>query len=63
MCVAAVGPTGPTTFVLSAEAVDRLRAAAGTIITGSPEFKRSLKNAGATIVPIPGAKAPPAKAD
>ena len=43
----------PTTFVLPAEAVDRLRAAAGTIILDSPEFKRILKDAGATIVPDP----------
>ncbi len=28
----------PTTFVLEPEAVDRLRAAAGTIILESPEF-------------------------
>jgi NTE family protein len=28
----------PTTFVLPGEAVDRLRAAAGTIILSSPEF-------------------------
>jgi NTE family protein len=41
----------PTTFVLSAEAVDRLRAAAGTIIMDSPEFQRLLKDVGARIVP------------
>jgi NTE family protein len=41
----------PTSFVLPAEAVDRLRAAAGTIIADSPEFKRLLKEAGATIAP------------
>ena len=40
----------PTSFVLPVEAVDRLRAAAGTIIAESPEFKRLLKDVGATIV-------------
>ena len=39
----------PTTFVLPAEAVDRLRAAAGTIIMASPEFQRLLKDVGARI--------------
>jgi NTE family protein len=41
----------PTTFVLPPEAVDRLRAAGGTIIMDSPEFKRLLKDLGARIVP------------
>ena len=40
----------PTTFVLPPEAVDRLRAAAGTIIMASPEFQRVLKDVGARIV-------------
>jgi NTE family protein len=40
----------PTSFVLPDEAVDRLRAAAGTIITGSPEFQRLLKDVGARII-------------
>ena len=40
----------PTSFTLPAEAVDRLRAAAGTIILASPEFQRLLKDAGAIIV-------------
>ncbi len=40
----------PTSFVLPAEAVDRLRAAAGTIIMQSPEFQRLLKDVGARIV-------------
>jgi NTE family protein len=40
----------PTTFVLPDEAVDRLRAAAGTIIMASPEFQRLLKDVGARIV-------------
>ena len=37
----------PTSFVLPPEAVDRLRAAAGTIILASPEFQRLLKDVGA----------------
>ena len=40
----------PTSFVLSPEAVDRLRAAAGTILVTSPEFQRLLKDVGATLV-------------
>jgi NTE family protein len=49
----------PTSFVLPGEAVDRLRAAAGTIILSSPEFKRLLKDAGAKIAPPPVAGTPP----
>ncbi len=51
----------PTSFVLPAEAVDRLRAAAGTIIMASPEFQRLLKDVGARVVPAPpaGASAAP----
>jgi NTE family protein len=45
----------PTSFVLPAEAVDRLRAAAGTIILASPEFQRLLKDVGATVVADPSA--------
>ena len=45
----------PTSFVLPAEAVDRLRAAAGKIILASPEFQRLLKDVGATIVADPSA--------
>ncbi|HTR59113.1 MAG TPA: patatin-like phospholipase family protein [Casimicrobiaceae bacterium] len=45
--------TLPTSFVLPAEAVDRLRAAAGKIILESPEFQRLLKESGAKIVPSP----------
>ncbi|MGB7502979.1 MAG: patatin-like phospholipase family protein [Azonexus sp.] len=41
----------PTTFVLPDEAIDRLRAAAGTIIEESPEFQRLLKELGAEIIP------------
>ncbi len=40
----------PTAFVLPPEAVDRLRAAAGTIILESPEFGRLLKDVGARVV-------------
>ena len=43
----------PTSFVLPAEAVDRLRAAAGTIIPASPEFQRLLKDVGATKIAEP----------
>jgi NTE family protein len=50
----------PTSFTLPAEAVDRLRAAAGTIILASPEFQRVLNDAGATLVPQPATSpAPP----
>ncbi len=45
----------PTSFVLPPEAVDRLRAAAGTIILESPEFKRLLRDVGATMVAVPPA--------
>jgi NTE family protein len=43
----------PTSFVLPAEAVDRLRAAAATIILASPEFQRLLKDVGARLVADP----------
>jgi NTE family protein len=45
----------PTSFVLPPEAVDRLRAAAGTIIFASPEFQRLLKDVGAKGVADPSA--------
>jgi NTE family protein len=45
----------PTSFALPPEAVDRLRAAAGTIILASPEFQRLLKDVGAEIVADPSA--------
>ncbi len=35
----------PTSFILPSEVVDRLRAAAGTIILSSSEFKRMVKDA------------------
>jgi NTE family protein len=50
----------PTSFVLSAEAVDRLRTAAGTLIMASPEFQRLLKDVGARIVADPQRAAEPA---
>ena len=43
----------PTSFVLPPEAVDRLRAAAATLIMDSPEFKRLLQDVGARIVADP----------
>ncbi|MFA6958087.1 MAG: patatin-like phospholipase family protein [Thermoanaerobaculia bacterium] len=43
----------PTSFVLPPEAVDRLRAAAGTIIVDSPEFKRLLRDVRARMVEEP----------
>jgi NTE family protein len=51
----------PTSFVLSDEAVDRLRAAAGTIILKSPEFQRLLKDTGATVSSSAGSAPPAAK--
>jgi NTE family protein len=54
----------PTSFKLPPEAVDRLRAAAATIIHDSPEFKRLLREAGAQIVMKPvGGAAPAPKAN
>jgi NTE family protein len=44
----------PTSFVLPPEAVDRLRAAAVTLVRESPDFKRLLKDAGARMVVVPG---------
>jgi NTE family protein len=43
----------PTSFVLPPEAVDRLRAAAATLILDSPEFKRLLENGGGKLVAEP----------
>ncbi|MDM0022455.1 patatin-like phospholipase family protein [Variovorax saccharolyticus] len=43
----------PTSFHLPDEAVDRLRAAASTLILDSPEFARLLKDAGSALVPHP----------
>jgi NTE family protein len=50
----------PTSFVLAPEAVDRLRAAAGTIIMASPEFQRLLKDVGAQAVADPSTSGGPA---
>ncbi len=52
----------PTSFVLPPEAVDRLRAAAATLIMDSPEFKRLLKDVGAKLVAEPPAAESPAAA-
>jgi NTE family protein len=46
----------PTSFVLPPQAVDRLRAAAGTIILASPEFQRLLKDVGAKVVDPPASR-------
>jgi NTE family protein len=46
----------PTSFALPAEAVDRLRAAAGTIIQASPEFRRLLNDVGAKMLVEPSAR-------
>ncbi len=52
----------PTSFVLPPEAVDRLRAAAGTIMLESPDFRRYLKDLGDRVVktPTPAGKPAPA---
>jgi NTE family protein len=52
----------PTSFVLPDEAVDRLRAAAGTIIQSSPDFQRLLKDLGARVVERPAGAAGAASA-
>lgn len=49
----------PTSFVLPPEAVDRLRKAAGTIISTSPEFQRLLEESRITVLPDPKAAAAP----
>jgi NTE family protein len=48
----------PTTFVLTDEQVDRLRAAATNIILEAPEFRRLLEDVGARIVERPTAMSP-----
>jgi len=40
----------PTSFALPAEAVDRLRAAAGVIIDASPEYQQLLGEMGAKVI-------------
>ena len=52
----------PTSFVLTPEAVDRLRAAAGTILLDSPDFQRLLKDLGARVVTDPAKPSPALKA-
>ena len=52
----------PTAFVLPPEAVDRLRAAAVTIMLSSPDFQRLLKDSGAKLVADPPATEAPAAA-
>jgi NTE family protein len=51
----------PTSFVLSNEAVDRLRAAARRLILDSPDFQQMLKDAGARVVDPPTTGTQPAK--
>ena len=51
----------PTSFVLSNEAVDRLRAAARRLILDSPDFQQMLKDAGARVVDPPTSGTQPAK--
>jgi len=43
----------PTSFSLTDEQVDRLRAAAGQILLESPDFQRLLNDAGARVIPSP----------
>ncbi len=43
----------PTSFVLPPEAVDRLRAAAGSIMSDSPDFQRYQKDMGDRVVKAP----------
>ena len=52
----------PTSFVLPPEAVDRLRAAAGTIMLESPDFQRYLKDLGDRVVKTPTPAGGPAVA-
>ncbi|WP_074631117.1 MULTISPECIES: patatin-like phospholipase family protein [Nitrosospira] len=52
----------PTSFMLPAEAVDRLRAAAGTLIMASPEFQRFVRDAGIKLIVAPAAGGNPATA-
>jgi len=52
----------PTSFALPPEAVDRLRAAAESIVLDSPDFQRYLKDLGDRVVktPTPAGKPAPA---
>ena len=51
----------PTSFVLTDDAVDRLRAAAGKIIADSPEFQRLLEDVGGKVVAASGGGSAPAQ--
>ncbi len=53
----------PTSLALPGEAVDRLRAAARTIILESPEFHRLLRDAGGTIINQPSSSGSPEAKD
>ena len=46
----------PTSFALPDEAVDRLRAAARSLIVNSPDLQRALKDQGARIIQVPAAQ-------
>ena len=48
----------PTTFSLTAQQVDRLRAAAGKILLESPDFQQLMQDVGARIVPATSAQSP-----
>jgi NTE family protein len=52
----------PTSFVLPAESVDRLRAAAAALIEDSPEFQRLLNDVGVRPTAEPPAAGSPAAA-
>ena len=52
----------PTSFALPAEAVDRLRAAASSVVLDSPEFQRFLMDRGERIVRKPAPSITPAPA-
>jgi NTE family protein len=43
----------PTSFALPDEAVDRLRAAAGSLVLNSPDLQQALRDEGARIVDQP----------
>ena len=47
----------PTSFVLTSEAVDRLRAAARTLILNSPDLQQAMKNEQVQILPVTNATA------
>ena len=49
----------PTSFALPDEAVDRLRAAARSLIVNSPDLQQALRDQGARIIQLPGAEPSP----